>query len=337
MNKALLFFAKKLRLSNPWKFKAPVLMAVPYLVFLMSGDTGHQAFLAVLASVTIIVGVAGLGYLSNDLGDREKDAAIQKENATTGLAWSNIVLLFLLFLALAIAPWLYLPFTLQSLYLLLLQFFLFYAYAFKPLRLKERNFLGVIADASYAHLVPALLAAYTFYTFTGRHMSQDVLLLSVLCSWQVLLGIRNICFHQLKDYENDITSGTRTFVTSYGLQKTTALITRIILPLELLGFLAFVALVSFAFPLLAALITAYWLYKFFSERKAIPQFNYRDYAYKFLDDLYIQWLPLAILLLLCFRSLQFLPVLMLHSLLFRSELKTVFITRFKLMFLQSSR
>lgn len=336
MNKALLFFVKKLRLSNPWKFKAPVLMAVPYLAFLMSGDTGRHALIAVVASVTIIVGVAGLGYLSNDLGDREKDAAIQKENATTGLGLGSIALLFILFLTLAIAPWLYLPFTRQSLYLLLLEFFLFYAYAFKPLRLKERSFLGVIADALYAHLVPALLAAYTFYTFTGKRMSQDVLLLSVLCSWQLVLGIRNICFHQLKDYNNDMNSGTSTFVTRYGLRNTTALITRLILPLELLGFLAFVTLVSFIFPLFAALIAAYWLYKLFSERKAIPHFNYRDYAYKFLDDLYIQWIPLAILLLLCFRSIQFLPVLILHGLLFRSELKTLCITRFKLKFLQSS-
>lgn len=337
MNKALLFFAKKLRLSNPWKFKAPVLMAVPYLVFLMSGNSGTHAFIAVLASVTIIVGVAGLGYLSNDLGDREKDVAIQKENATIGLGPGSIVLLFLLFLVLAIAPWLYLPFTVKSLYLLLLQFFLFYAYAFKPLRLKERNFLGVVADALYAHLVPALLAAYTFYTFTEKAMSQDVLLLTALCSWQLVLGIRNICFHQLKDHDNDISSGTNTFVTSYGLRKTTILVTRIMLPLELLGFLTFVALVSFSFPLFAVLITAYWLYKFFSERKVIPQFNYRDYAYKFLDDLYIQWFPLALLILLCSRSLQFLPVLLLHLLLFRSELKTFCTTRFKLMFLQSSR
>ncbi len=336
MNKALLFFATKLRLSNPWKYKAPVLMAVPYLVFLMSGDAGHHAFFAVLASVTIIVGVAGLGYLSNDLGDREKDAAIQKDNATNGLGPGSIVLLFLLFLTLAIAPWLYLPFTVQSLYLLLFEFSLFYAYAFRPLRLKERGFPGLMADALYAHLVPALLAAYTFYTFTGKPMSQDVLLLSALGSWQLLLGIRNICFHQLKDYDNDMASGTRTFVTRYGLHKTTALITRIILPLELLGFLAFVAGVSFTFPLFAALMAAYWLYKLCYERKTIPKFSYRDYAYKFLDDLYIQWLPLAILLLLCFRSFQFLPVLLLHGLLFRSELKTSFITRVKLMFLQSS-
>lgn len=337
MNKVLLFFAKKLRLSNPWKFKAPVLMAIPYLVFLMSGDTGAHAFIAVLASVTVIVGVAGLGYLSNDLGDREKDAAIQKENATTGLGPGSILLLCLLFLSLAIAPWLYLPFTVKSLYLLLLQFFLFYAYAFKPLRLKERNFLGVMTDALYAHLVPALLAAYTFYTFTGKPMSQDVPILATLCSWQLVLGIRNICFHQLKDHDNDISSGTSTFVTSFGLPKTMALMTRIMLPLELMNFLAFAVLVSFSFPLFAALITAYWLYKFFSERKVIARFNYRDYAYKFLDDLYIQWLPLAILILLCFRSFQFLPVLLLHAVLFRSELKTFCAARLKFMFLQSSR
>lgn len=336
MNKALLFFAKKLRLSNPWNFKAPVLMAVPYLVYLTGGDMGTHAFMAMLASVTVIVGVAGLGYLSNDLGDREKDAAIEKQNATAGLPFTAILLLFLLFLALAIAPWLYLPFTVKSLYLLLLEFFLFYAYAFKPFRLKERGFSGIITDALYAHLVPALLAAYTFYILVDTHIPHARVLLCALGLWQCFLGIRNICFHQLKDYTNDVSSGTSTFVTKYGAQKTVVLITRLILPLELAAFLAFVVLVSWLFPFFALLIAAYWVYKYIAERQVLRHFNYRNYAYKFLDDLYIQWLPLAILGLLCARSFHFLPILLLHLVLFRTELKTALLARFKIMFLQSS-
>ncbi|MCC6371087.1 MAG: hypothetical protein IT236_08795, partial [Bacteroidia bacterium] len=67
------FFVKKLRLGNPWNYKAPLLITFPYLIFLFSNYQSGQAFFAVLAACVVIIGVAGVGYLSNDLGDRKKD------------------------------------------------------------------------------------------------------------------------------------------------------------------------------------------------------------------------------------------------------------------------
>mgnify|MGYP007073577543 FL=1 len=36
INSFLLFFIKKLRLSNPWNYKVPFLIAIPYLILLSS-------------------------------------------------------------------------------------------------------------------------------------------------------------------------------------------------------------------------------------------------------------------------------------------------------------
>src|SRR5687768_476539 len=78
----LFFFTKKLRLSNPWNYKVPFLLSIPYLVLLVGGYNEGKSFYAILASLSVIIGIAGFGYLTNDLGDRQKDQMINKENVT---------------------------------------------------------------------------------------------------------------------------------------------------------------------------------------------------------------------------------------------------------------
>jgi 4-hydroxybenzoate polyprenyltransferase len=320
-NAFLIFFTKKLRLSNPWNYKVPFLITIPYLVFLLS-DYKQDVSLSVLASISIIFGVAGFGYLTNDIGDKQKDALIHKENASSKLSVTAIVFLFLLFLFLAIAPWFYLPFDKLSACLLFLQFFLFYIYAFPPLRLKEKGFFGVIADAGYAHINPAVLAAYTFYLYIGKEYSGFYVFLIILVSWQFVLGIRNIVFHQVKDHEKDLESGTNTFVTKKGIQKTTTLITRIVLPLEIVLFIVFCTYVTTYFPFFIIGVFLYWLIIAIQLRKSSRILGYREYAYVYLDDLYIKWVPLFVLVGLVLSSINFAPVFILHFLIFRSEVKT---------------
>lgn len=318
----LLFFTQKLRLSNPWNFKAPFLITVPYLMLLQSGYTrGDRAFAAIVASVCVIVGVAGFGYLTNDLGDRKKDALIGKENVTGQLPPAAIALLFALFFCLALLPWLYLPFTSISLVLLALQFFLFYAYAFKPLRLKEKGIWGVVTDALYAHVNPALLAAYTFMVFAGAEPASCFLLLLFMCSWQLALGIRNIIFHQLKDHESDLSSGTRTFVGSYGKARSERLLKNVVLPLELILFVAFISVTGHYLEtwLLIAACSCFWCIT--RLRNGWRSGDYRAAAYAYLDDLYIRWLPLFIIALLVLHSWSYAGIAVLHLLLFRNGLK----------------
>lgn len=329
INTFLLFFVKKIRLSNPWKFKVPFLISILYFVFLISCKVEANPIYSFSASISVIIGVAGIGYLTNDLGDRQKDALISKDNATSNLSITNLFFLFFLFFSLTFLPWFYLYFDLVSAVLLALQILLFIIYAFPPFRFKEKGIIGIITDSLYAHTIPALLATFTFYRMNQVFRTDIIYFTCTLISWQFVLGLRNIVLHQLKDYENDNNSNTKTFVTNHGIVKSVFLVKKILLPFEFILFLIFCFFLSYKFHLFACLIIAYWLYKAFMERKNIHSFTYKDIAYKFLDDLYLQWLPLAVLILLCFQSIVFIPIAVLHVILFRSEAKTFIIKALK--------
>lgn len=314
----LFFFAKKLRLSNPWNYKVPLLITIPYLVMLGSDRSGYSALIAVFLSLAIIIGVAGFGYLSNDLGDRRQDALIGKENASAGLSLSKVISLYALFLALALLPWLRMPINLYTALLLAFQFVLFALYSFPPFRLKERGLAGVVTDALYAHVNPALLAASTFYFLCGSNFPEFGFWLFILALWQLVLGIRNILFHQLKDFEDDIRSGTNTFVTNYGLQKTERLVALYIIPLEAALFVAFMGANRAQLYLLAPFIFLYWMAIFVRNRKQLRGLGFRERAYLLFDDLYVLWLPVFVVALLPLVEPLYAVVIGLHLLVFRS-------------------
>jgi 4-hydroxybenzoate polyprenyltransferase len=322
MTDFLIFFTKRLRLSNPWNFKVPFLIAIPYLLLLLGNYNGN-GLIFVLASVSIIIGIAGFGYLTNDLGDRNKDKLIQKQNVTYQLPVSGIISLFLFFLVLALAPWWYLPMNNWSYLLLGLQFFLFCVYAFPPFRFKERGFSGVVIDALYAHLAPALLAAHTFHLIGGQTFPDFFNFLVLLGGWQFILGIRNILFHQLKDLNDDLQSGTRTFVTSYGEKRTEQLLKKLLLPAEVILFIVFVVFVNYFLFFFLPAVILYWMIQRVKFRRDFRTMGYRKMVYVFLDDLYIQWVPLFILSGLVISSFQFIAITILHICIFRNGIKTL--------------
>jgi hypothetical protein len=323
------YLSTKLRLSKPWNYKVPFLISILYFVLLISCLVEANPLLSFLASLAVILGIAGIGYLTNDLGDREKDALISKTNATSSISKTNLCFLFILFFSLIFLPWFYLYFDFISLSLLAFEIVLFFIYAFPPFRLKEKGLYGVVTDSLYAHAIPALLATYTFYRMHQIFKTDLIYFTCALIFWQFVLGLRNILLHQLYDYEDDIQSNTKTFVTINGIEKSIFLIKKILLPFELVLFLLFCLFLSIKFQLFAFLIIAYWIYKALKEKKNIQLFSYRDFAYKFLDDLYLQWLPLTPLILLCIQSTQFISIAILHIILFRSEVKTFIISILK--------
>ncbi|MBI3519111.1 MAG: hypothetical protein HY062_07105 [Bacteroidetes bacterium] len=296
------FFTKRLRLSNPWNFKIPFLITIPYLVFYISDSENTLKFpvFYILISIAVIVGVAGIGYLTNDLGDKEKDRLQNKPNATEKLTPLYLSALFILFITLTFAPWVYLPFNRMSAFLLVTEILLFLMYAFPPFRLKEKKIAGVIADALYAHVLPAILASYTFYILTNCNKRSYLFLIFTLCSWQFALGVRNILFHQIQDFNNDLYTQTHTFVTDNGMLKSETIVKRILLT-EIITFLAFVAFCTYVHIWLGIFVCLFWLITYVKQKK-LTEKNYRQYAYMYLDDLYIKWFPLFILLLLCLNN-----------------------------------
>lgn len=317
------FFTGKLRLSNPWKYKVPFLICIPYLIFLAGDYWIQNPIVTIVASISIIVGVAGIGYLTNDLGDRKKDALIGKQNATSGLTRLQTGFLVCFFLALLTLPWLYLPFNYNSLLLLCLQLLLFCIYAFPPFRFKEKGALGVLTDALYAHLIPAILASYTFFQLIQTPTGYFWVFLFTLSCWQFILGTRNIIFHQIKDAQNDLNSNTKTFVNTIGVTNAEKLCARILLPLECMSFMGFVITVSRYNYLFGTGIIFFFVVSLLKHYRQLKTLNYRGFAYLFLDDLYIKWTPVFVLILLCFKSPVFIALLILHFFIFQNGLKTL--------------
>lgn len=317
----LFFFSKKLRLSNPWNFKVPVLISFTYLVLLLSNYSQLNIFFAFFCSLLVIIGVAGIGYTSNDWGDRKKDKAANKPNILVQISLFKIIALFVLFFALVIFPWFYLPFNRVSFVFLCAEIVLFFMYAFPPFRFKELGFIGVLTDTLYAHVLPAMLATHTFFLFTKQSITPFQVTIIGLIIWQLLLGLRNILFHQLKDQANDLASKTKTFVTSMGEGRSQK-ITLILISLEVIAFSFFLCtlFLKTQIYLLPIVAIVYWMLMAFNFK--VRDFDFRAFAYKFLDDFYINWLPLALLLQLCSISYIYLLLILLHITLFKNDLKS---------------
>jgi hypothetical protein len=304
----------------------PLILAFTYF-FILTGNVSHQGFLySFIAAIITTVGFAGIGYWTNDLSDRKKDAMAGKENSLSNLSKYYIVSIGIVFFALAILPWFYLPFDRISLLLISVEFILFFVYAFPPFRLKEKGFLGLIADALYAHVVPALLASWTFYLVGGKNYIHLIAFLVSLGIWQLISGVRNIVSHQLKDYENDQRSNTNTWTLTKGKISSEKLINTILIPMEILaffGFLIFIQLeIIYLFPVI--IIFLFIAFKKFKKAKDNPSETIRKHFTNiFLDDFYIKWLPLLILSGMVFIETEVRWVLLFHLILFQKQLKNV--------------
>lgn len=335
------FFTKKLRLSKPWKYKAPLILTFTYF-FILTGNVSHQEFInTFLAAIMTVIGFSGIGYLTNDLSDRKKDEKTGKQNSITGLSTLQIFFIGIFLTAVALLPWLYLPVDRISIFLIGSELLLFIIYAFPPFRLKEKGFLGLIVDALYAHVVPSLLASWTFYLVANASYELFIPFIIALGTWQLMSGIRNILSHQIVDFENDKKSGTHTWVTKKGVVKAEKLMKNVLIPLEIITFLGFLFFIQkeinyFIFILIGFLILAYRSYAKVDEtEKSVLR---KQFTNIFLDDFYIKWLPIIVLSGIMFIETEVRTVLILHLLLFQQQLQKVvfdFIHKIKNRFINS--
>ena len=98
------------RLPDWWKAKAVNLLAVLYSVTLITALPFTRALLLLAAALVTIVGIGGFGHVINDVCDIPVDAAAGKPNPLARLnAWKRLSLVGVL-LAIALLPWLALPF-----------------------------------------------------------------------------------------------------------------------------------------------------------------------------------------------------------------------------------
>jgi 1,4-dihydroxy-2-naphthoate octaprenyltransferase len=317
------FFYRRLRLQNPWNYKAPLLVAGPYFIIAAGQVPWGRALFSMLASLCTIAGIAGVAYFLNDLTDARKDVLAGKDNVVAGMSRSQRLLVLCLCLVAALGPWLYLPLTRISTLLLVLEFALFLVYCVPPLRLKERGVLGLLTDATYAHALPAVLAALTFSYLGLEPYARLREFLVALGVWQGTLGIRNIVLHQLQDHDADVRSGNRTLAVVLGATRLATLLTFGLVPVEVVAAGAFALVLSERMPWLVPAYGAFILLtmarlKLFG--LPLPA-TARERLYAYADDFYTDWLPLLILGHLIALNPRCWPLAILHVLLFRNGLR----------------
>jgi 4-hydroxybenzoate polyprenyltransferase len=320
---AIDLIVRRLRLRNPWNYKAPLLVAFPYVAIGAGRVPWDRAAVGILAALCTIAGIAGVAYFLNDLTDAPQDRLAGKDNAVADLHWPQRLLLLALFLTAALAPWLYLPFTRATGALLAAELGLFVIYCFKPFRLKERAFWGLAADATYAHALPAVLSVLTFALMASEPYRDLPIFAVALGAWQFAVGMRNIALHQLQDRERDARAGARTLAVTFGPDKLERLLKIAFVPLEIVAFAAFAVVLTRSIPWLP-LACAIYVVAAAIRLKLLQQpfpATLREALYVFADNFYADWLPLVVLAFMIASVPATWPIGVLHLLVFRNGLR----------------
>jgi 4-hydroxybenzoate polyprenyltransferase len=325
MAKMKLDLINKLRFSNPWKYKAPLLICWPYMLLAFTKTPPIDAIFFISLSYCTLFGIAGLGYLINDWADIKSDLKAGKSNKVGELKPALRIIILIILLVFAFAPWVWLPTNIYSYGLILLEVLLFLMYSLPPFRLKERGIFGVLTDSLYAYVIPSTLASLTFYLVGNGNYFEIKYFLIVINVWLLLVGLRGILLHQIQDHSNDKNAGVKTFAIQKGIPFAERLV-RSLLPIEIILFTGFFVFVMEDFYLLFPAYILFILIRYFKERQNKQQVslaNYRRLSYRFLDDYYLDYLPIIILLQLVIINSHYMVILAIHLLLFRSFLKSL--------------
>jgi UbiA prenyltransferase family len=200
-----------LRSSDWWDYKIIPLLFVGYMTTMLWEENLLQHIGWLLFLIAAIS--AGAIYVSiiNDFTDLKFDMASGKTNRLEHfsplkrrLILTASILVSISFCCFFINDWISLTFYLMA-------YLSFSLYSIDPFRLKNRGVLGVIADASGAHLFPSL---FIVASITHRlNVEIDPFWMSIIGVWAFSYGLRGILWHQFWDRENDLSINHQTFAT----------------------------------------------------------------------------------------------------------------------------
>jgi 4-hydroxybenzoate polyprenyltransferase len=279
---------------------------------------GISALVALLLLVGTVSCVANYGYALNELYDRDEDRRGGRANVAESAGPRRLWIIIALSAAAAVemataaAGTLGLLLTVGELCVPL-------AYSVPPFRTKNRGWLGVLCDATAAHVYPAMLALAIVAHQQLRSPTQVLVLTAGL--WALMTGLRGILSHQLQSEEHDLAAGLLTVVHRLGHRRLASWVTFGILPIEVVAF-AFLLTqcdVTALFGLIAAIFLFYELLKFRLDAFPATVFTRRGGRYlPFVDEgAYKVWGPLALAIDAAGTDVKYLVLVPVYVALFR--------------------
>lgn len=171
--------------------------------------------------------------------------------------------------------------------IILVSFFLAFIYSNRLTKVKEQKYLGLLVSSIAQRVSPLILVFAVFDDFTFTAIA------FVLLSF--FIGIRWILIHQHLDIENDIKSGTQTFVSRQENKKNILSIITIIFFCELILLLLIYAInIKIFNPYLNIILLIYSIFQVYLLsfwRKVGWKRMILSYDFAPLADLYYLWLP----------------------------------------------
>ncbi|MBE9257027.1 MULTISPECIES: UbiA family prenyltransferase [Aphanizomenonaceae] len=250
-----------------------------------------NSLIFLLISLTV---VAIYAHLLNDISDQDEDLIVGKSNGLAGRSKSfkGIAIILCLFPGLLVIGCLIkLPLALA---IYISNWLIFICYSIPPIRLKQRGFLGVLADATGAHLLPNLFAV----VWIAHASEQKIPLLWIILVgiWSLATGLRGILWHQIKDIENDRLTGVNTFAVQTSIKTLKGLGQWVVFPLEVIAFTGMVIICGnylLIIFLLIHLVTQWLRYHFWQINSIIVAPVSSDSM--LLEEYYALFYPLAFL------------------------------------------
>jgi 4-hydroxybenzoate polyprenyltransferase len=308
-----------MRAGEWWEYKIAPILALFYATSLLAG----ASVLSLAPSLLLLLAalVPGAVYVSvlNDLTDRDEDCKAGKPNRMAGgSGW-----LALAAIGPAVAAGLAVAWYWRDDPLLLgcylAAWISFTLYSVPPFRLKTRGLAGIFADAAGAHLFPTLVAVVL--ALRGAGVPADPVWLSAAGLWAFGHGLRGILWHQLLDSEADEAAGVRTFVQRVPRARAVALGHYLAWPAELAALAFLLWKLGAAGPLIGLLLYALLVrqrLRIFRMRAIVVEPHPRYLL--LLQEYYILFLPLSLLVEAALRRPADGVVLLAHLILFPAGL-----------------
>ena len=303
------------RFDQWWLYKIPMLLSVALLALTQSTSQINEIW-ALLSSILLLLAVGGIyAYILNDASDVKEDMASDKPNFFIGksviLPW--ILALSCYSISLLIMLFWHLPWPLIALHTV--NYAVFIAYSLKPVRGKERGYLGIVLGALGDACLPSLFVlGFCAYALQVSFTLETYVALGL---WSLAIGIKYMTWHQLLDKERDIKNGISTFVSQQGGSTASTLVYALWWPLELFIFTLFMvkfssAILWISLAMQVSLELLRWLCM---GRPIVILFDSKHHTIV-LQEFYELFLPLGLITVLTYHDSKYWILFMIFTLLF---------------------